>query len=106
MDSADPTTSLRLYERGHITASELLGRVVRLAADRPAAETAATLPEWLLDRLREVSAAPPPSLDRAPRSFHIGSWVAPHDHEAWEHRERRLWFEGVWNWHRHFKAQA
>lgn len=106
MGSADHATTLRQYEQGRITASELLGRIVRLAADRPVAEIAATLPEWLLDQLREVSAVPPPSPDRAPRTFHLGSWVGPHDYEAWEHRERRLWFDGAWNWHHYFEAEA
>jgi hypothetical protein len=106
MGGADLATALRQYEQGRITVSELLGRIARLAADRPVAEMATTLPEWLLDQLREVSTTPPPSPDRAPRTLHLGSWVGSHDHEAWEHRERRLWFDGAWNWHHYFRTEA
>ncbi len=96
----DPERWLQLYDEGHITDIELLFRLVQAAASHPPEEIAAFLPSQQLTRMREESADPPESLESSLRYFHMGMWSGPGPHELRE--EQRLWFEGVWQWHRYF----
>lgn len=106
MRASDPAALLRQYEGGRITDGELLARLVQAAADRPPSEIAPVLPAPLLARVRQSAASPPTSPEDSPRSFGTGSWVGPHDHEAEDRRQRRLWYHGAWRWHHFFRADT
>jgi hypothetical protein len=106
MRASDPAALLRQYEGGRITDGELLLRLVQAAAERPPSEVAPVLPAPLLARVCRASASPPASPEDSPRIAYAGSWVGPHDHEAEERRQRRLWYDGAWRWHRFFRGDA
>jgi hypothetical protein len=103
MQPLKPTELLARYAKGHLTASELHYQLIQSAAYVRPAETARLLPSDNLRAIRAEADSPPESLEGCPRAYYQGSWIGPYDLKAEELDNRRLWFDGVWLWHRYFK---
>jgi hypothetical protein len=88
------TRILRQYDRGTIVRSELITRLVHLAAAHPPEEVVAALPPDCLAELRAEAARPPSTLEECPIT--AGFDYAPRD------EDRRLWYSGIWRWHHYF----
>jgi hypothetical protein len=104
MQPPEPTKLLRLYDKGHITVTELHRGLVQAAASHPPEDIAALLPAEQLQGIRDLAASPPTSPEGCPRFFQMGSPVGAFDREAHECEQRRLWYDGVWRWHRYFEG--
>jgi hypothetical protein len=102
MKPVEPAKLMRLYEQCYITPMELRTRLVQAAASYPPETFVSLVPAEELRAIRALAESPPASPEGSPRIFAMGSWVGPHDHEAEEREERRLWYDGIWRWHRFF----
>jgi hypothetical protein len=78
------TRILQQYDRGTIVRSELITRLVHLAAAHPPEEV----------ELRAEAARPPSTLEECPIT--AGFDYAPRD------EDRRQWYSGIWRWHHYF----
>jgi hypothetical protein len=103
MHLKEPQELMQQYERGEITDGELLYRLIQVALFHSPESIVPLLSPEMLRKLREQSATPPTSSEDAPRLFCAGSWIGPFDHDEEIRENQRLWYEGAWKWHRHFK---
>ena len=105
MKPVEPIRLIRMFEQCHITEMELQTRLVQAAANYPPEGFASIIPAEELQAIRQLAESPPVSPEGSPRTFAIGTWIGPHDSEAEEREERRLWHDGIWRWHWFFKSE-
>jgi hypothetical protein len=105
MKLVEPEKLIREYERCCMTPLELQSRLIQAAAGFPPEEFASLIPAGVFETIREVAASPPARLEETPRIFAISTCTGPGDSEAEERPARRLWYDGIWRWHRFFQPK-
>jgi len=85
---------VQCHERGMITTTELITRLIWLAVETPPEAIAPSLPTDFLDDLRSLAHRPPEAVEDCPRTIGI--------EHPYRDEERVAWFAGIWRWHRHF----
>jgi hypothetical protein len=101
----EPAKLLRLYDDGNLTETELQTHLILAATRYPPESIAPLLSAEHLGGLRARSASPPASADEGMWLLG-GNWEASFDWEAYCREQRRLWYDGVWRWHRYFQGSS
>jgi hypothetical protein len=90
------------YESGFLTPSEVVVKLVLLAAEEDPASLAPALPAALVGEIGEACRRPPRDASESPRIFGFGVT----DEAAWRERTSRAWYAGAWAWHRYLHPGA
>ncbi len=93
-----PQKLLAWYEKGTITDTEAVNRLINLALEQDPAAFATDVPaEWLAE-LREMSSRTPP-----PRTFRLVSRAGPFNPEEWAAEQER-YVAGLRTWKAYFES--
>jgi hypothetical protein len=95
---------VQAYERGVYTRRETVSRLILAAAGLPPEVIVGDLDASWLAELRAETNSPPARLDDI---FWLQSVCAGpgHDQTAHQAEMKRLYFDGVWQWHRYFASE-